>query len=364
MENKIKNNTKVIDLAIRLFILGLIAAWCFVLIRPFIAIILWAAVLAIGLFPIFLWLKARLGGKAKLTVIVISLIGIGITIGPVSFIATVLVSNVQSFAESVAAGTLVVPPPPEGIATLPLIGESLNNIWQEAAANLGEVLSRFEPQIQELMKTLLLLSANTGLTILKFLLSIIISAGMMLNAEAITVGLTRVLTRLTPTQGQAFLSLAASTVRNVTRGVIGISLVQSLVIGIGLVVADIPGAGLLALLCLFLTIIQIGPGLIVIGTLIFAWSTMGTPAALLFTIWMIPATLIDNILKPILMASGLPVPMLVIFMGVLGGTFAHGIIGLFVGPVILSLGYELIRAWVNSDSDIAKIAGDEEPKLT
>ncbi len=91
---------------------------------------------------------------------------------------------------------------------------------------------------------------------------------------------------------------------------------------------------------------------------------MGTPAALLFTIWMIPATLIDNILKPILMASGLPVPMLVIFMGVLGGTFAHGIIGLFVGPVILSLGYELIRAWVNSDSDIAKIAGDEEPKLT
>ncbi|MDJ0744749.1 MAG: hypothetical protein QNJ32_15495 [Xenococcaceae cyanobacterium MO_167.B27] len=93
MENKIKNNTKVIDLAIRLFILGLIAAWCFVLIRPFIAIILWAAVLAIGLFPIFLWLKARLGGKAKLTVIIISLIGIGITIGPVSFIATVLVSN-------------------------------------------------------------------------------------------------------------------------------------------------------------------------------------------------------------------------------------------------------------------------------
>ena len=364
MKNNIKNNIRVIDLAIRLFILGLIAAWCFVLMRPFMAIILWATVLAIGLFPIFLWLKARLGGKAKLTVTIITLIGVGITIGPVSFIATVLVSNVQNFAESVAAGTLIVPPPPEGIATLPLIGESLNNVWQEAAANLGEVLTRFEPQIKELTKTLLLLSANTGLTILKFLLSIIISAGMMLNAEGITSGLTNFLTRLTPTQGQAFLQLAASTIRNVTRGVIGISLVQSLAIGIGLVVAGIPGAGLLTLLCLFLTIVQIGSGLIVIGTLIFAWSTMTTPAALLFTAWMIPATLIDNILKPMLMASGLPVPMLVIFMGVLGGTLTHGIIGLFIGPVILSLGYELVKAWINTAPVTTPISATQQRELT
>ena len=107
-----KNNIKAIDLAIRLFVLGLLAAWCFVILRPFLAIVLWAAVLAIALFPIFLWLKARLGGRAKLAVIIITLLGVGITIGPVSFIATVLVSNVQSFAESVTAGTLVVPPPP------------------------------------------------------------------------------------------------------------------------------------------------------------------------------------------------------------------------------------------------------------
>ncbi len=359
-----KNNIKVIDLVIRLFILGLILAWCFILINPFLPIIIWAAVLAIGLFPIFLWLKARLGGRAKLTVTIITLIGIGITIGPVSFIATVLVSNVQSFADSIAAGTLVVPPPPEGIAKWPLFGEYLNNVWQQAAANLGEVLTRFEPQIKELTKTLLLLSANTGLTILKFLLSIIISAGMMLNAEGIAVGLTRVLTRLTPTQGKAFLQLATSTIRNVTRGVIGISLVQSLAIGIGLVVADIPGSGLLTLLCLFLTIIQIGPGLVVLGTLIFAWSTMNTLGALLFTVWMIPATLIDNILKPMLMASGLPVPMLVIFIGVLGGTLTHGIIGLFIGPVILSLGYELVKAWINSDPVSLTISANEEPELT
>ena len=345
-----KDNPKEIDLVIRLFVLGLIAAWCLILLRPFIAIILWAAILAIALFPIFLWLKARIGGRGKLAATIITLLGLGIIIGPVSFIGTVLVSNVQSFAENVAAGNLIVPPPPESIATWPLIGEPVNNIWQEAANNLGDALSNFEPQIKGLTKSLLLLSANMGLTLLKFLLSLIIAAGLMLNAENIKLGLTKFMTRLTPTQGQAFLKLAAATVRNVTRGVIGIAIFQSLVIGIGLTVAGIPGAGLLALLCLFLTVIQIGPGLVVLLTVIFAWSTMNTLGAVLFTVWMIPAALIDNILKPILMASGLPVPMLVIFIGVLGGTLVHGILGLFVGPVILSLGYELIKAWINSDA--------------
>ena len=358
-----KNNLQSIDLIIRLFFLGLLAAWCFVLLRPFIALILWAAILAVALFPIFTYLKTRLGGRAKLAVTIITLIGIGIIVGPVSVMATVFVGDAQTFANNVAAGTVVVPPPPEGIATLPLIGEEINDIWQEAAVNLVNVLSRFEPQIKQLSQDLLLLAADTGLNILKFLLSIIIAAALMLNAEAIGRGLTRFLTKLSPDQGPAFLQLATSTVRNVTRGIIGVALIQTLLIGIGLIVAGIPGAGLLTLISLLLTIIQIGPGLIVLGALIYAWSTMGTLSALLFTIWMLPASLIDNFLKPILMASGLPVPMLVIFIGVIGGTLAHGIVGLFVGPVILSLGYELIRAWTNSDSITESISADEAPEL-
>ena len=352
-----ESNLKAMDLIIRLFVLGLISAWCFIIVRPFIAVVLWATILAIALFPIFLWLKKLLGGRAKLTATLITLIGLGIIIGPVSLIATVLVSNVQIFADSVASGTFIVPPPPEGVATWPLIGEPLNNIWQEAAVNLGSVLSKFEPQLNALTKSLLLLSANIGLTILKFIFSLIISAGLILNAEGIERGLNRFLTRLSPTQGQAFLKLAAATVRNVTRGVIGIAIIQSLLIGIGLTVAGIPGAGLLSLLCLFLTVIQIGPGLVVLGTLIFAWSTMLPLNAILFTIWMLPASQIDLVLKPILMGSGLSVPMLVILLGVLGGTLTHGIVGLFVGPVILSVGYELVKTWINSDSSLSSDRG-------
>ena len=354
------NNFKVIDIIIRISVLGFLGFWCFILLRPFISIVLWSTILAIALYPIFLWLKALMGGRAKLVAILITLVCIGIIVGPVSLMAKAVADNAVNLAESIKAGTLVVPPPPEDIKNLPLFGEPLNNIWQLASVNLKEALRILEPQLQKLATNLLAIAANVGLGLLQFILSIIIAAGLMLNAEVLQDKLTRFVTRLTPTQGQTFVKLASSTLRNVIRGVIGVAAIQTLLIGIGLIVAGIPAAGLLTLLCLALTIIQIGPGLVVLPTLIFAWLTMNTLVALLLTIWMIPATLIDNFLKPILMARGLPVPMLVIFIGVFGGTIAHGIIGLFIGPVILALGYELIRAWINADLSTVSIPADGE----
>ncbi len=321
---------------------------------------MWGIILAIVSFPLFVWLKARLGGRAKLAGAIVILLGFAIVVGPVSIIAQVFISNAESFADSLASGTLAVPPPPEGISAWPLIGKPLYEIWQSASVNLGDVLSKFKQPLEELAKNLLLLAGNTGLNLLQFLLSIIIAGVLMLKEEGLTLWVTRLFLKLTPKQGQAFVKLAAATVRSVTRGIIGVSLLQSLLIGIGFTVAGIPAAGLLSLLCLILAIIQIGPGLVVIPTLIFAWSTMNTLGALLFTIWMLPAMLVDNVLKPILMARGLPVPMVVILTGVLGGTLAHGILGLFVGPVILSLGYELLRAWINEDLATASIPADRE----
>lgn len=343
MENNLRN----IDFFIRLLALSLVTVWCFVILRPFIGVILWGIILTIAIFPVFLWLKARLGGRAKLAATILTLLGIAIIVGPVSVMATVFVSNAQDFADSIAAGTFHIPPPPEGIATWPLFGKALQHLWQRASVNLVSVLTQFQPQLKELAKSLLFLAGNIGLTLLQFLISIIIAGVLMLNTKGLSRTLTRALSRLTPTQGEAFILLAASTIRNVTRGIIGVSLIQSLLIGIGLIVAGIPAAALLTLLCLLLAIIQIGPGIVIIPALIYAWSTMPSLSAILFTVWMVPCMLIDNVLKPLFMARGLPVPMVVILIGVLGGTLAHGIVGLFIGPVILSLGYELVRAWIN-----------------
>jgi predicted PurR-regulated permease PerM len=358
MESNLK-----INFIIRLFVLGLLFAWCFIIIRPFIVITLWGVVLAIALFPVFLWLKNHIGGRSNLAATLLALLGIAIIIGPVSLLATVLLHNAQSFVHSIEAGTLVIPPPPSDIATWPVIGQPLNKIWQQASVNLEGVISQFKPQIQEFAKTLLVQATNTGLTLLKFIVSIIIAAILLLNAEGLNRGLIRFVYHLSPSRGEEFLQLATTTIRSVTRGIIGVAIIQTFMVGIGLILAKIPAAGLLTLLSLFLSIIQIGPGLIILPTIIFAWSSMNPLAALLFTLWMVPATLIDNVLKPILMGQGLPVPIVIILLGVIGGTLAHGILGLFVCPVILILGYELVKAWINEDEGKALIPSDESTEV-
>jgi len=144
--------------------------------------------------------------------------------------------------------------------------------------------------------------------------------------------------------------LAGATIRNVSRGVIGIALIQSLLGGVGFLAAGIPGAGILAFASLFLGIVQIGPALVFLPVIIWSWTAMETEHALLFTAYMLPVGLLDNLLKPMLMARGLATPMPVIIIGVIGGTMAYGIIGLFAGPIVLSVAWQIMVAWMNGDN--------------
>ncbi len=355
-----ESNFKIANSIIRLFVVGFLLVWCILLIRPFILITLWSIILAIAAYPVFLWLKNRIGGRSNLAATLMAIGGIAIIMGPVSLIATITLHNAQTLMDSVEAGTFVVPPPPQDVASWPLIGETLNTIWQRAAVNLDSVISQFKPQIQDFAKIFLSQVTNVGLTLLKFIVSIIVAAVLIIHSEGLNQGLKQFLARLSPKRSEEFIHLMTNTIRSVTRGIIGVALIQTLMVGIGLVVAGIPAAGILTVASLFLTIIQIGPGLIVLPAIIFAWSKMSFLTALLFTIWMIPAILIDNVLKPILMGKGLPVPLVVILLGVIGGTLAHGIIGLFVGPVVLILGYELTRAWVNEDIELSMETATQE----
>jgi predicted PurR-regulated permease PerM len=154
--------------------------------------------------------------------------------------------------------------------------------------------------------------------------------------------------------------MGAATIRNVARGVIGISLLQSILLGMGMLVAGVPAAGLFAIGCLFLGIIQVGPAILVIITLVWAWMELSTLSAVIFTVYMIPMMLLDNFLKPVVMSRGLSTPMLVIFIGVVGGTLTHGIIGLFVGPIVLAVAYELTVFWVRGDQPELP-PGSQEP---
>lgn len=354
------SNGRNVDFLIRLGILGGLGVWCFLLLRPFVDIILWSTILAIAIFPIFESLKAGLRGRAKLAGALLILLGLGIIVGPVSVMATLSAGNAQALADQLKQGTLVIPAPPLELSTWPLIGQSAYDFWVKASSNLGSVLSQFKPQLKDIATKILLLAADTSLILVKFMVSIIIANILILNQASLKINLLRVMTRLSPTRGPAFLQLVAITIRSVTRGILGVAVIQTLLVGLGFIVAKIPVSGLLIPLCLLLTIVQIGPGIIILGTLVYAWITFSPLGALAYTLWMIPCLLVDNILKPILMARGLPVPMGVILIGVLGGTLTQGILGLFIGPVILSMGYELLKAWIN-ETALVPTSAPEDP---
>jgi predicted PurR-regulated permease PerM len=164
--------------------------------------------------------------------------------------------------------------------------------------------------------------------------------------------------RVASDRGEEFVQLAGTTIRVVARGVIGISALQAVLAGLGVLAAGIPGASLITSAVLILGIIQVGPAVVLLPLIVWSWFSMETMFALLFSAYMIPVSLLDNILRPLLMGRGLRTPILVILIGVIGGTLSQGITGLFLGPIILAVIWELLVAWVRDNEKAATFPGD------
>ncbi len=189
-------------------------------------------------------------------------------------------------------------------------------------------------------------AGSVGISLLKFIVALVVSGFLLIPGPSLVRSVKNVLGRVATGRGEEFVDLAGATIRNVSRGIIGIAIVQALLAGIGLLFAGVPAAGLFSFLILLFGIIQIGPSVIIVPLIIWSWFAMDPMMAILFTLYMVPVNLLDNILRP-LVAKGLTTPMLVILIGVLGGTLAHGMIGLFVGPIVLSIVWQLLVAWTH-----------------
>ena len=333
------------DFVVRLAFLGLFAWWSLGLVSPFLPIVVWAVLLAVALYPAYDWLAAVLGGRRRLAATLITLLSLATILGPVSLLSASLADSVQWLAENLRSGTLKVPPPPGEIANLPIVGEEVAEAWTLAAGNLEEAVARYGAVILPAGSTMLGKVAELSLDVLKFVASVIIAGFLFLPGPRLAAGARAFAARLIAPRGAHFVDLAGATIRNVSRGVIGVALIQALLAGIILHVAGVPAAGLVSFGVLLLCVVQIGPAPILLPLLVWVWMTHPTNFSLLLTLVLVPVGLIDNVLKPILMARGLTTPMLVILTGVIGGTLTHGLVGLFLGPVVLSVFYELVVAW-------------------
>jgi predicted PurR-regulated permease PerM len=337
---------RALEATIRIGVVALLVAWCFQIVRPFIVPIVWGIIIAVAVYPGYRRLLSAMGERRGFSATVCTLLLLVLFIVPAILLIGTLIDSARILATNLSNGTLSIPLPPENVHAWPIIGKPLARFWHLASTNLQNALREIAPQLKAVGSWLLSAAAGAAFGVLKFIFAIII-AGVLLSrskggydlADSFAV-------RLAGERGADFVSLATATVRSVTRGILGVALIQSLLAGLGFLAVGIPAAGLLAMICLFLAVIQIGPGLIILPTVIYVFLTSDTLPAVLFMIWSIFVALSDNILKPLLLGRGVDVPMIVIFIGAIGGFLSSGILGLFVGPILLAMGHRLFNAWL------------------
>jgi predicted PurR-regulated permease PerM len=346
-----------VDAAIRIGLLGLLLYWSLKVIGPFLTIALWSAILTVALYPLFDWLAARLGSR-RLAATLTTLLCLVIVIGPVTWLGFGLIGSVDFVVRGFDSKIFSIPSPAESVKNWPLIGEQVYRLWTLAAIDIKTILLEVLPRLKPLGSKLIDVSGTVVFGLLEFVAAIIISGFLYLPGPRLAHSLGAVLRRIFGQRSEEMLKLAGSTIRNVSRGVVGIALVQSFLAGLGFLAAGVPAAGFLSFIALVLAIIQIGPAILFIPIVVWSWTAMETSSALMFTAYMVPVGLLDNVLRPLVMARGLTTPMPVIFIGVVGGTLAYGISGLFLGPVVLSVTWALLVAWAQEDSPDG---GEAEP---
>jgi predicted PurR-regulated permease PerM len=345
----ISSKQQAIDTAITLILVFGIIAWCFRILGPFLSVTLWAAIIAVALHKPFQKLTSLLGDRQKLSALAIALLGVLLVIVPLWMMTSSMLESVSTLSHRVEAGTLAVPPPNEKVKEWPVIGEKAYNQWTIASENMTGFLQQHKDQIKLISSAVLGKIAGIGLSAVQFFFSILIAIAFLMNAEKITYGVRLLSRRLAGDKGEALRSLAVATIRSVAVGVLGISAIQAILAGAGMMLMGVPAAGILALLVLIFAIAQLPPWAIMVPVVIYVFSVEGSSAATIaFTIWSISVSFMDMALKPMLLGRGVDAPMLVILLGAIGGMIVSGIIGLFVGAVVLAFGYMLMIAWLKA----------------
>jgi len=341
--------------AIQIGVIFLMASWCLQIILPFLGLVTWAAIIAVALYPLHGKLSAALGGKEKWSVAIIVVFFLSVLIIPAWSLTGSSIDTARELKGKLEAGTLTVPPPGNKVEEWPLIGNEVHGIWSSAASNLEATLGKYSEQVRAFSAWLIKKILSTTMGILGFAVSIIIAGVLMLSAGQAHTTFRSIGHRLAGERAANFVDLTVSTIRSVAKGVLGVALLQTLLAAIGLIVMDIPAAGIWAAIVLLLAIMQLPPLLILGPIAVWVFSVAEPMPATLFLIYALFVSFSDAILKPLLLGRGVDVPMLVILLGAIGGMIAAGIIGLFTGSVILSVGYKLFMFWLKPDGAEAEL---------
>jgi predicted PurR-regulated permease PerM len=336
---------RTLEVSIHIGLAIVLVAVCLLILHPFVPLVVWGTIIAIASYPTFQKLRSAVGGRGGLAAVLWTLLLLAALIIPIVLLTQSVVAGIRPLAARLLDGTLTIPAPPPRIATWPIVGARLAHSWNMTSTNLAGTLVRFTPQIKLLLSRILAACSGVGIAMLQFLLSILVSGALLANAGPAAKVTHSLAKRLFGEQGPEFQHLIGATIRSVTVGILGVALIQSAFAAVGFLVVGLPGAGMWAAIFLLAAVLQVG-GLVLLPAVIYVFIMASTTKAVMFLVWCIIVGTLDNVIKPLLLGRGVAVPIAVIFLGALGGFVAMGIIGLFVGPIVLSIGYKLFLAWL------------------
>jgi len=343
-----------LEAAIKIGVVALLVIWCFEIVKPFIIPILWGIIIAVAIFPLYRKLRSLVGERAGIAATIMTGALLLLMVGPIVLLVSIMADNIQVLSQQVRDGSLTIPPPPPGVKAWPMVGVPIEKLWSLAAHNLSAAVQQLTPLLKEIAKPLLSAAAAVGFSMVEFLIAVVL-AGVFLAYSEEGYRISRSIgRRLAGQQGAELVDLSEATMRSVARGVLGVAMIQAFMAGLGLVLVGVPFAGLWTVVGLILAILQIGVGFVMLPAVFYVFSTNDTLPAVLFLIWAIFTVTIDNFLKPVLLGRGVDVPMAVIFMGAIGGMLMSGIIGLFVGAILLALGYKVFLAWLDMQGNAGR----------
>jgi predicted PurR-regulated permease PerM len=345
-----------LDVLIRAGLIFAMVVLCYRIFAPFLALMVWALILAVTLYPAHQKLAGRMGGKQGLAATVMVVVGLVLIGVPTTLLMFELGDSVHRFVVSLRDHTLQVPAPWAGVAEWPLVGKKIHGFWSQAHSDLPAFIASLQPKLGDWVRTALGMVASIGGALLLFMVSFIIAGIIMAFGRSGAESMGAIFDRIVGGgRGGEFTQLSTATIRSVALGVLGVAFVQAMVVGVVMLIAGVPFAGVLALIVLVLGIAQVPALLVTVPVIAWIWlgGEYGTVAAITYTVLLGVAGMLDNVLKPLLLGRGVDAPMVVILLGALGGLASGGLLGMFVGATLLALGYQMFMWWVATNPDKA-----------
>jgi predicted PurR-regulated permease PerM len=330
--------------------IGMLIAACFWVVRPFLMATIWASMIVIATWPLMTAIQARLGGRRGPAVAVMTVMLLLIVIVPFGLAVAVIVGKSTEMGAAVRAlATCKLPLPPDWVGKVPLAGARLAERWQQLAdLPSAELAARMEPYVRGLMMWFAARAGSVGAMLFQFTLTLIVAPILYAGGESAAAGVRRFLWRLAGQPGEDAAILAAKAVRGVAMGVVVTALLQAVVGGIGLAITGVPAVALLTAVMLILCLAQVGPGPVLFPVVIWLYWRDGALWGTVLLVISVVAVGLDNFVRPALIKKGVDMPLIMVFAGVIGGLMAFGVVGIFIGPVVLVVSFTLLKAWVAS----------------